>query len=703
MRLARGAAAPRSGRPALLLLRRAPAARPPASQSARPPASQSAAPRRCAAMTSFYDSAVARRDPDLPPAVEVLEIVASGAAMSCRSDVLLRHVESPGDWAHILGLPWDDDAATVGDALGFAGKAGQLVSVPTKEHRTTVFVGTGTSRRERIDAFAAASATVAAMGSLPHRVTCPLERAQFSRRKGGGGDDDAAVVAATAQFVEDAALGWILGAYAFNRYKTTRKPGQVWAPANLTIIVVVARTAAAAAERRPGWPATEDGATMALLRQAVGRAALLGSVHCWARDLTNAPACDLGPAELAAEAVALARAHAPAARIALVRGDDLLARGWPLVHAVGRASARPPVLVDLSWQPPDSSVAAAAAANAPTSTSTSPPRRRLPLLVLCGKGVCFDTGGLSLKTSAGMRLMKKDMGGAALVLALAALIMHARLPVRLRVLVPCVENAVGGDANRLGDVLRSRLGLTVEQLNTDAEGRLVLADALAEACGPDCAAPFGPPHHPLFPPGHVGQWATAGESDAARRQRWRCSRIALDPFVRGRPDLVIDVATLTGAARVALGPEVPAVFSNDEAAWRQLEAAAEAEGDPVWRLPLHAPYARMLESKVADLSNVPADATGHAGAIVAALFLKAFVRQASKLSGEHDDDADPSPPWLHVDTAGWRFSGSAGPGRPEGGEPLALRALWRMLRERYPPGPEPAAPSSGSAPKRPRE
>lgn len=687
MRLARGAAAPRSGRPALLLLRRAPAARPPAVR---------------AAMTSFYDSAVARRDPDLPPAVEVLEIVASGAAMSSmlfRPDVLLRHVESPGDWAHILGLPWDDDAARVGDALGFAGKAGQLVSVPTKEHGTTVFVGTGTSRRERIDAFAAASATVAAMGSLPNRVTC-----QFSRRQGGGGgDDDAAVVAATAQFVEDAALGWILGAYAFNRYKTTRKPGQVWAPANLTIIVVVALTAAAAAERRPGWLATEDEATMALLRRAVGRAALLGSVHCWARDLTNAPACDLGPAELAAEAVALARAHAPAARIALVRGDDLLARGWPLVHAVGRASARPPVLVDLSWQPPDSSVAAAAAANAPTSTSTSPPRRRLPLLVLCGKGVCFDTGGLSLKTSAGMRLMKKDMGGAALVLALAALIMHARLPVRLRVLVPCVENAVGGDANRLGDVLRSRLGLTVEQLNTDAEGRLVLADALAEACGPDCAAPFGPPHHPLFPPGHVGQWATAGESDAARRQRWRSLSIALDPFVRGRPDLVIDVATLTGAARVALGPEVPAVFSNDEAAWRQLEAAAEAEGDPVWRLPLHAPYARMLESKVADLSNVPADATGHAGAIVAALFLKAFVRQASKLSGEHDDDADPSPPWLHVDTAGWRFSGSAGPGRPEGGEPLALRALWRMLRERYPPGPEPAAPSSGSAPKRPRE
>jgi leucyl aminopeptidase len=313
-----------------------------------------------------------------------------------------------------------------------------------------------------------------------------------------------------------------------------------------------------------------------------------------ARDWINTSAADFGPPELAAAARHLAERHH--AVFSEWVGDDLLAANFPAIHAVGRASSSAPRLVELRWTPDPAEV--------------------LPCVTLVGKGVCFDSGGLDIKSASGMGLMKKDMGGAAVALALANMLMTAKLRARLRVLIPAVENSIAANAYRPGDVLATRKGLTVEVGNTDAEGRLVLCDALALA-------------------------------DAER------------------PDLIIDFATLTGAARVALGPELPALFGSDESVVRNLAAAAAAEHDPVWPMPLWAGYEDELASKIADLNNVAS--SGFAGAIFGALFLKRFVTE--------------TPAWLHIDLYAWNPKDR--PGRSVGGEAQALRGTYRYLVERY--------------------
>jgi leucyl aminopeptidase len=310
-----------------------------------------------------------------------------------------------------------------------------------------------------------------------------------------------------------------------------------------------------------------------------------------ARDLINTPANDMGPEELEQAARALAEKYG-AGFISIV-GDELLAGNFPLIHAVGMASARAPRLIEFTWGDP-----------------------KHPKVALVGKGVCFDTGGLDLKPSSGMLIMKKDMGGAANVLALAQMIMDAKLKVRLRVLIPAVENAVAGNAFRPLDIFKSRKGVSVEIGNTDAEGRLVLADALA----------------------------LADEE---------------------KPDLLIDLGTLTGAARVALGPDLPPFYTDDEALAADVARHARAENDPLWRMPLWMPYDKWLDSKTADLNNAPGGA--FAGSITCALFLKRFVEHAKS--------------WLHVDIYGW--TPTAKPARPEGGECQAARAIYKLLSERY--------------------
>ncbi|MGL4265315.1 MAG: leucyl aminopeptidase family protein, partial [Afipia sp.] len=297
------------------------------------------------------------------------------------------------------------------------------------------------------------------------------------------------------------------------------------------------------------------------------------------------------PEELEQAARALAKKY-DAGFISIV-GDELLAGNFPLIHAVGMASTRAPRLIDITWG--DASH---------------------PKVTLVGKGVCFDTGGLDLKPSSGMLIMKKDMGGAANVLALAQMIMDAKLKVRLRVLIPAVENSVAGNAFRPLDIFPSRKGVNVEIGNTDAEGRLVLADALA----------------------------LADEE---------------------KPDLLIDLGTLTGAARVALGPDLPPFYTNDEALAADVARHARAENDPLWRMPLWMPYDSWLDSKTANLNNAPGGA--FAGSITCALFLKRFVESAKS--------------WLHVDIYGW--TPSAKPARPEGGECQAARAIYKLLSERY--------------------
>jgi len=354
------------------------------------------------------------------------------------------------------------------------------------------------------------------------------------------------------------ALGWALGCYAFTCYKP-RERG--WADLVL--------------------PERADKARIERLARGIALA----------RDLINTPAADMGPSELAASAENLARRNG--ARFRAIRGDELLSENYPAIHAVGRPAARPPLLIDVAWG--DSSA---------------------PKVTLVGKGVCFDSGGLDLKTAGGMRLMKKDMGGAATLLGLASAVMEAQLPVRLRVLIPAVENLVAGNAVRPLDVIKTRKGMTVEVGNTDAEGRLVLCDALHEACAE-------------------------------------------------KPALVIDMATLTGAARTALGPDLPALFANDDKLADSLLAAGTAESDPLWRLPLWRPYRQMIVSPVADLNNVSESA--FAGAITAALFLDAFVPQATS--------------WAHIDTYAWNQKSR--PGRPEGGEAMGLRALYALIEGRF--------------------
>lgn len=354
-----------------------------------------------------------------------------------------------------------------------------------------------------------------------------------------------------------AVLGFALGAYRFNRY---RKPAR--APARLAVAPSLAK------ELQP------------LIDAVTG-----------VRDLVNTPTEDLGPAELTAAVRSLGKAHG--ARLREWVGDDLLKHGFPAIHAVGRASHRAPRLIELRWG-----------------------KLTHPHLVIVGKGVCFDTGGLDVKSAEGMRWMKKDMGGAAHALALAGLIMQAGLPVRLSLLVPAVENSISGNALRPGEVITTRAGHVVEIDNTDAEGRLILCDALAYAS-------------------------------------------------EQKPDLIVDFATLTGAARVALGPDLPALFGNERAPVDAVLEAARSENDPLWSLPLWRPYRRMLDSYLADFAN--SGTSRHAGAITAALYLERFVPSEM--------------PWLHVDVYAW--NDDERPGRPKGGEAQGLRAFFRFLVQRY--------------------
>ncbi|WP_279481048.1 leucyl aminopeptidase family protein [Aureimonas sp. SK2] len=357
-----------------------------------------------------------------------------------------------------------------------------------------------------------------------------------------------------------AALGFLMGAYRFDRYRS--KPA-------------------------------EEGARLVLPKGAgAARVRLQAEAVALVRDLVNTPTNDLGPDGIEAAARSLAAEFD--AEVSVTVGDDLLAANFPMIHAVGRASAVAPRLIDIRW----------GAADAPRVT-------------LVGKGVAFDTGGLDIKPASGMLLMKKDMGGAANVLGLARIVMGEGLPVRLRVLIPAVENAIAGNAFRPGDVLQSRDGKTVEIGNTDAEGRLILADVLSLA-----------------------------DEEA--------------------PEILIDMATLTGAARVALGPDLPPFYTDDEAMASAIAAASVAVHDPLWRLPLWKPYARNLASKIADINNVTTD--GFAGSVTAALFLQGFVSKAKS--------------WVHFDVFGWRPQ--AGPTGPVGGEAQAIRALARVLMERYP-------------------
>jgi len=384
--------------------------------------------------------------------------------------------------------------------------------------------------------------------NLWHAAALPLRLPEGSYRL-----DPEPEVAAATRF----AMGWALGSYGFTRYHPARRR-----PAELV------------------WPRQAD-------RGHVERVARASDL---VRDLVNTPAEDMGPAELARVAKDLAGELD--LEIEITKGDALLKRNFPLVHAVGRASDRAPRLIDLRWGD-----------------------AKNPLVAIIGKGVCFDTGGLDLKPESGMKLMKKDMGGGAHALGLARMIVEAKLPVRLRVLVPAVENSVSGNAFRPLDVIRSRKGITVEIGNTDAEGRLILADALT----------------------------AAGED---------------------KPVLIVDFATLTGAARVALGPDLPAMFCNDETLAAQLLRHAGAEADPFWRLPLWRPYRARLDSKVADINNI-SDGP-FAGSITAALFLQEFVT--------------PGTPWVHFDIYAW--NPASRPGRPEGAETQTLRAVFRTIAER---------------------
>ncbi len=356
----------------------------------------------------------------------------------------------------------------------------------------------------------------------------------------------------------DAAVAIGLGSWRFERYRSNK------AKAGPKIV----------------WPQGVDKTRATAIVESV----------CLARDLITTPSSDMGPAELAEAVQALGKAHK--ATVSVIVGDELLQKNYPMVHAVGRASSRAPRLIDLTWGKPGD-----------------------PKVTLVGKGVCFDTGGLDLKPASGMLNMKKDMGGAATMLAVAGMIMGTNLPVRLRLLIPAVENSVSGNAFRPLDVVPTRKGITVEIGNTDAEGRLILCDALHE-----------------------------GASE--------------------KPTMMVDCATLTGAARVALGTDLPALFCNDDTLADQLIASGKSVAEPVWRMPLFKGYRRLLDSKVADINNAPGVAFG--GAITAALYLQEFV----------PDDV----PWAHFDMMAW--NNTAKPGRPEGGEAQAARAIFSAIEQR---------------------
>ena len=353
------------------------------------------------------------------------------------------------------------------------------------------------------------------------------------------------------------AIAWGLGAYAFDRYKPRKRPAPLLA--------------------------APEGADMA-------EAARILAASWLARDLVNTPANDMGPEALHAAAEQVARAAG--AEFQAIVGDDLLTRNFPLIHAVGRAAHQPPRLLHIAWGEADA-----------------------PRVALVGKGVTFDTGGLDIKPSSGMRIMKKDMGGAAHALALAQIVMDAKLPVRLDVFLPVAENAIAGDAFRPGDVIKSRKGLCIEIDNTDAEGRLILADALARAC-------------------------------------------------EDGPALLLDFATLTGAARTALGPDIPPFYTDDETLAAELARASLETCDPIWRMPLWDAYESDMDSPIADLKNTGDGAM--AGSIYAALFLRRFVT---------------APAWAHFDIFAW--APKEKPARPQGGEAQGLRASWAVLKRRF--------------------
>jgi len=360
-----------------------------------------------------------------------------------------------------------------------------------------------------------------------------------------------------------AALGWLLAQHRFDDFRSKKEQ----------------------ADEGPLLLLTPDAAS-------VDATVRLAQATALVRDLVNTPAGDLGPAEL--EQAVRKAATDLGAKVQVTSGEEL-SRGYPLIAAVGRAAseARAPRLIELEWGKPDD-----------------------PRVAIVGKGVCFDSGGLDLKPASGMRLMKKDMGGAAHALALARLVIGAKLPVHLHLLIPAVENAVSADAFRPGDIIRSRQGLFVEIDNTDAEGRLILADALTKAA-------------------------------------------------EDKAELIVDFATLTGAARVALGPDLPAFFSNDDDLAAEAAAASAEAEDPLWRMPLWDAYDELLKSDVADMAN--AANSPMAGSIVAAMFLKRFVPDGVK--------------WAHFDTYSWRDA--AKPGRPKGGEALGLRTMFTLLNKRY--------------------
>ena len=417
---------------------------------------------------------------------------------------------------------------------GFEGKSGKVLAVPDAEGRIeAVLFGTGKDSGLAENPFLA--------GKLPAELPAGRYRLEGTLAR-----------------PDLVALAFRLGGYRFDRFKEMERPS-----ASLDL------------------PKGVDAGLLDALADGV----ILG------RDLINRPANDLGTGELAEAAKALAAKHG--AKLREITGDALLKKGFPLIHAVGRAAENPPRLIDFRWGDPSD-----------------------PAVTLVGKGVIFDTGGLNLKPDNSMLLMKKDMGGAATALAAASILMALKAKIRLRVLLPMVENAVSGNAFRPGDILRSRKGLTVEIGNTDAEGRLILADALALA-----------------------------DED--------------------KPDLLIDYATLTGAARVALGPDLPPFYTDDDALAEQIAAAGTRSSDPVWRLPLWKPYSAMIESKSADINN--AGVGGFAGSVTAALFLKRFVTETKS--------------YAHFDIYGW--VPSAKPGRPEGGEPQAARLTAELVISRF--------------------
>jgi leucyl aminopeptidase len=441
------------------------------------------------------------------------------------------HVLRPGDLAGFIeneGALW----ATWLAANGFKAAAGELCLLPDKDGGIAGAVaGLGTAEASRRQRFVLAKA-VDRLPAGAWRLSGTLSPAERT----------------------EAALGWLLSAYSFDRYRPGRKPTE------RAMLVC---------------PAGLDAPS--LIAMAEGEALT--------RDLINTPAQDMGPAELEAAARDLAARFSAA--IDVTTGEELLAANLPMIHAVGRASPRAPRLIDLRWGETG------------------------PSLTLVGKGVCFDTGGLNIKPSTGMNLMKKDMGGAATVLGLAQMIMSLRLPVRLRVLIPAVENVISGNALKPKDILTSRKGLTVEVNDTDAEGRLVLADALALAC-------------------------------------------------EERPDVLVSMATLTGAARVAVGPDLAPYYTDDAGIAAALEAGAASGFDPVWRMPFHTPYEAVIEPGIADLDNAPG--FGFAGSITAALFLRRFV-EATR--------------YVHFDIYG--HTPSDQPARPKGGVGQGARAVLGAL------------------------